>query len=386
MEIPGLITQRLGGEAIESSVDLGDEDLACFTAERTLIYRGDGLLSDESVDVYDHDIERLEISEGRRKTAFELTYLDRTESFSVARSHAEPVLKALLAGVLHASGVTDDGETIVDVFRFSELTLVVTDSRLVKHIGMAVWDGDYAEYPFADVTGLGFEEGSVATQVVLSVSGRPQRIKAPSDEGGLVRKQLEKALFAFYDVNSLEQLNAAIGPDEGTEEGSDRGTLSLDDTISPLVGGRDTDDAAEGGLSGSDSGDDVDPLGGGAAERAVSETGGADEVGGESGNDTGADKAGGESGNDTGADEAAETADGSGEGEEKEVRPETDAGKAEDERAGDDRPDGEVEPAEIGEMRDQLATLTEAVGRQNELLRKQHEAIEQLVEELRKRE
>jgi len=365
MEIPDLIKQRLGGEAVESAVNLGDEDLVCFTAERTLIYRADGLLSDESVDVYDHDIERLEVSEGRRKTAFELTYIDRTESFSVARSRAEPVLKRLLAGVLHASGVTDDGETVVDVFRFSELTLIVTDARLVKHVGASVWDGDYAEYPFAEVTGLEFEDGSVATQVVLSVSGRPQRIKAPTDEGRLVRQQLEKALFAFYDVDTLDQLNDTVGTEEADDEDTSE-SFSLDDTISPLVG-----DDEDGELLGSGSGDTGDPL----ADPGDASGGTADRT---------ADDADDGTATDTAPDDGeAATAGGS----DRETRQDEEGtGNGDDTEPSTRQRAPAVDPAEIEEIRSQLAALTEAVGQQNELLEKQHGTIEQLIEELRKQQ
>ncbi|MEF8814686.1 MAG: hypothetical protein V5A55_12840 [Halovenus sp.] len=364
MEIPELIKQRLGGEAVESAVNLGDEDLVCFTAGRTLIYRADGLLSDESVDVYDHDVERLDISEGRRKTAFELTYFDRTESFSVARDRAKPVLKRLLAGVLHASSVTDDGETVVDVFRFSELTVIITDARLVKHIGASVWDEDYAEYPFTDVTGLEFEEGSVATQIVLSVSGRPQRIKAPSDEGRLVRKQLEKALFAFYDVDSIGQLNATIGPEETDRAEHNGESLTLDDTISPLVG---EDETAEGLLAGEE--DDIDPLGDSTAEENTGED--TDE----------------RTGNDAEGKERTMAAD---DAEPETQSPESNAEEGEDGHEHSDsetrQPGHAVDPAEIEEIQRQLATLTDAVGQQNELLKKQHGAIEALIEELRKQQ
>ena len=71
-------------------------------------------------------------------------------------------------------------------------------------IGAAVIDEDFEVFPFADVTGLEFETGSVATQIVLAVDGRPQRIKAPNDEAPLLRRTLEEVLFAFHDVESVE--------------------------------------------------------------------------------------------------------------------------------------------------------------------------------------
>ncbi|WP_436934807.1 DUF7115 domain-containing protein [Halovenus marina] len=348
MEIPDLIKQRLGGEEIESAVNLGDEDLICFTPTRTLLYRAEGILSDESVSVYDHDIERLNVSEGRRKTTFELQYLDSTESFKIASGRAEPVLKRLLAGVLHTSDVTDDGESVVDVFRFSELTLVITEARLIKHIGASVWDEDFAEYPFESVTGLEFEDGSVATQLVLSVDGRPQRIKAPSDQARVVRDTLEKALFAYHDVESLDQLNSAVGVDDEPET-DDSSDLSLDDTITPLVSD-DPDDSAEHDdpaesdtlldTSGDESADNEDDE---SDQFSVTET-----------------------------DTAAESEVGS--------QRETDS---QSETASAESP---IDPAEFEEMQTQLSKLTRAVGQQNELLKQQHETIERLIEELRRRE
>lgn len=381
MEIPELIKQRLGGEEVEAAVNLGDEDLACFTASRTLIYRAEGLISDESVNVYDHDIERLDISEGRRKATFTLAYIDRTEEFSVARDRTDPVLKRLLAGVLHASDVTGDGESVVDVFRFSELTLVVTDSRLVKHIGASVWDEDYTEYPFTDVTGLDFEDSSVATQVVLSVEGRPQRIKAPTDDGRLVRQALERALFAFYDVDSLDQLNAAIGTEE-PDENQQRDPLSLDDTISPLVDDE-TDDPVEGLLEsdvddgqhlGDETADEQSMTGDSSASTAQNERSTIDEGEGSDDNTTSVD---------------------AGTTESRDEMPEWPGERDEHPEMSSERPPAEaeqpsqepaVDPETIEEMEEQLEMLTQAVGRQNKLLKKQQQTIEQLIEELRKQQ
>jgi len=45
------------------------------------------------------------------------------------------VLHPVLAGVLNGNGITDPGETVVKTYRFSELTLIITSDRLVKHIG-----------------------------------------------------------------------------------------------------------------------------------------------------------------------------------------------------------------------------------------------------------
>ena len=338
MEIPDRITQAADGETIQSAVSLGDEDIICFTATRTFVYRAEGLLSDEKVETYSHDIERLNVSEGRRKTTFVLEYVDGVQKFKLASKRTDQVLSRLLAGVLGVAGVIDEAESVAGVFSFSELTLIVTDARLVKHVGAYVWDPDFEEYAFEDVTGLDFEEGSVATQVVISVGGRPQRIKAPSDDARRLRQTLENRLFAYYEVDSLDALNEKIGQDdEPPSKESATGGLGLDENISPLVG----DDEQSESTSASST-DDAD----GTGDTATAEAG------------------------DRGAaltQEPAETAT---------ERSSTASGASSE---------------DIEQFREQIATLTEAVEaqqdqleQQSEQIETQRETIQQLIEELRR--
>ncbi|WP_265111896.1 DUF7115 domain-containing protein [Halosolutus halophilus] len=235
MSVPGIVQSTLDGEEISARVSLGGEDELFITPTNTIIYRADGLLSDESVDKFPHDADRLTLSEGRRKTKFTLEYaLEGTTKFSVPASKTDAVLHPVLAGVLNGNGITDAGETVVKTYRFSELTLIITSDRLVKHIGEAVWDEDYEEYHFDDVTHLAFEDGSVATQIVLTVDGRPQRIKAPNDEANDCRERLKRALFEYHDVDSLAELNEVVGEDEEPVADRSNGTVDFGDGVDPL--------------------------------------------------------------------------------------------------------------------------------------------------------
>ncbi|MEF8887888.1 MAG: hypothetical protein V5A30_08780 [Haloarculaceae archaeon] len=401
MEIPSLVRNRLGDEDIETAVSLGDEDVVCFTQSRTLLYRGEGLLSDEGVEVFSHDVETLEVSEGRRKTKFVLEYVDGSDSFTVPGRRTEAVLERLLDGILTTAGVIDPAESVTGVFRFSELSLVVTDARLVKHVGTQVWDADFEEFPYADVTGLSFEEGSVATQVVLAVDGRPERIKAPNDDAPMVRETLQDALFAYHDVASLEELNAAVGEEEDDEQDESGGDdIGFSEGISPLVGeGSDAGLDAEAGAgsdAGADSGADADagnrsPTGrdtGSGPDAGGAQAGSEERAG--AATDPGETPSGGDqrSGSDrdpadgtvtpTPADQAASTGD-------------PDAG------SGSGAADAAVDPAEFEELKAQVDRLTQAVKRQNEILeqyqetvdrqrqavQKQGETVERLIEELR---
>lgn len=217
MEIPDLITQRLGDEELESAVNLGDEDLICFTPSRTLLHRGEGLLGDESIEAFEHDVERLEVSEGRRKTTFTLTYVDSEEGFTVANDRTEPVLERLLAGILDTADVIDSGESIEGVFWFGELTVIITDTRIIKHVGPYFWgrdndpwDGDSEEISYADMTALNVEEDSISSNIVISVPGRQERFEVPHREAEQVKLTLSNALFEFYEVNSISELNETL--------------------------------------------------------------------------------------------------------------------------------------------------------------------------------
>ncbi|WP_254764158.1 DUF7115 domain-containing protein [Natrinema marinum] len=233
MSVPGIVHSTLDGEEIAARVSLGSDDELFITPTRTIVYRADGLLSDESADDYPHDADRLTLSEGRRKTKFSLEYaLDGTREFTIPAGKTDAVLHPVLAGVLNGNGITESGETVVQTYRFSELTLIITSDRLVKHIGGAVWDGDYEEYHFDNVTNLAFEDGSVATQIVLTVDGRPQRIKAPNEEANDLRERLQRALFDYHGVGSLAELNDALGGDEEPEPSE--GSVDFGGGVDPL--------------------------------------------------------------------------------------------------------------------------------------------------------
>jgi hypothetical protein len=245
MDLPGAVRSVVGDESVAARVSLGGDDLLLVTPSRTVVYRAEGLLSDESVEEFGHDVERIAVEESRRKATLRLDYgTDGERTLSLPRSRVDDALHPIVAGVLVAGGVTEPGETVARTFRFSELTVVVTSARLVKHVGGAVWDEDYEEYPFDDVTDLRFEEGSHGTAVVLRMGDRQERFKAPNDRARELREALVEAVLAHHGVDSLEALRAATEAAETTAEADDATTDDVGvDGLSPLGG----DDGADGG-------------------------------------------------------------------------------------------------------------------------------------------
>lgn len=251
MDTPGAVEEALDGESVIADVELGGDDALFVTPTRTLVYRGEGLLSDESVEVYDHDIERFSLSEGRRKATLTLvTPLGDEEAFSIPTRQTDAVVPPVLSGILHARGVLEADESIHQLYRFNELTLVLTPQQLLKHVGSPVWASDYEAYPFADVTGFDVERGDVASQLILEIDGRPQRIKTPQPTAREIEHHLDDLIRAYHDLPEDADLSTALAsPDDtdgsGDDSTADRSPMTFDTGVDPLDPQRETTESTE---------------------------------------------------------------------------------------------------------------------------------------------
>jgi len=382
MSVPEIVQSTLGDEQAAATVSLGGEDALYVTSTRTLIYRGDGLLSDESVEEYPHDAERIEVSKGRRKATVALDYgIDGVEEFSIPAKHLHDALHPVLAGVLNGAGVTDTNEQVIQTYQFSELTLVVTSDRVVKHVGEAVWDEDFEQYHYGDVTAVDVEEGTVSSQIIIEVDGRPQRIKTPSDRTREVRERVERALLDYHDLDSYAEFEQTVAPQE--EPDADAASEADED---PFGSGVDPIDANPPELD--DEGQIVEES---ATADAREETTSADA--GAAANAPGTETAAADAGraDGTGTDDSfvADSTDSV-------TTTDTDPGQSASEtdqsataETGTEEStgfaDSGFEPAGANMddgVEQRLDALTETVERQNELLEKQQRTIERLVEEL----
>ncbi|QLG47918.1 DUF7115 domain-containing protein [Natrinema halophilum] len=380
MSVPGIVHSTLDGEEIAARISLGSDDEIFITPTRTIVYRSDGLLSDESADEFPHDADRLTLSEGRRKTKFTLEYaLDGEQTFAIPAGKTDDILHPVLAGVLNGNGITDTGETVVKTYRFSELTLILTSDRLVKHIGSAVWDDDYEEYHFDDVTKLAFEDGSVATQIVLTVDGRPQRIKAPNEAANDLRERLQRVLFDYHDVSSLEELNDVVGDAEDVD-GSSSGSVDFGGGVDPLdADPPEPDDHEATGGSPSNAADSrsADPLADGATDDATPTDPGSSSPPDNGGSVPPSGAASATTNQPDEGDELTETASILGESE---FDPSAaDAGIGSESGADRGRSPPETDP----ELLERLEALETAVERQSEIIDRQQQTIDRLISELR---
>lgn len=366
-ELPELLVETVGGETVAATVDLGGGDVVAVTTPRTHLYRSEGLLSDESVETYSHDVERFTTDPGRRKTTLRLQNLDDETSLTVPSAVADDVVAAMLDGILRTAGVVDDDETVGAQFRFSELTLVVTDRQLLKHVGSLVWDDEFEAYHYGDLDGLDFEEGSVATQVVVEMGGRQQRVKVPNDHAGRVRQAVQSAVFEFHGVSSLGGLRAAVADEDAERAGDADGSTDpeAESDTDPEDAGAEADD---GESTGDDAGDgfvsaDWSPPADQDMNRDDARVGDAGTATAEAESATG----------DAGADAATADAESAA------------AGAAQVTDVSSVGADGDGSAAtDLEALADRVDALADRVDHQTELIESQQETIEQLVEELRR--
>ena len=413
MSQPEIVQSDLGDETVVARVDLGGEDELYVTPTRTLCYRAEGLLSDESVEEFSHGAERITVSEGRRKTKVTLDYgLDGERTISLPTSRLERALKPIVEGVLRHNGVLDEDESVAQLFRFNELTIVVAGERVVRHIGSGLWDQEFESYHYSDVRDLEFEDGSVNTSVVLTVDGQRERFKTPNEDARAVRSALESTLLSYWEVDSIEDLRAATAAEtssEDAEEPERPEEVSFGDGPDPLFA--DPTEPDELPNNATQAPDDGTPDAGSAPEsgtagsRTAHETGSSDPtvdeiVQSRTANDAdAAAPAGPDSGDDPASDAGSDpaspttTADSPTRGT---ATDGTEAGgsrsEATDESTAEDPSDAGFEgsgfeaaaPATDEQILEELAALREVVERQNTELNAQRDLIEQLIEELRR--
>ena len=238
MSQPEIVQTDLAGEEVVARIDLGGEDELYVTPTRTLVYRAEGLLSDERVTEYPHEAERVTVSEGRRKSKITLEYgLDGEQTITLPSSRLTRALQPIVEGVLRQNGVLDDDESVVELFRFNELTVAVAGERVVRYIGPGLWDQEFESYHYSDVTDLAFEDGNVNTSVVLTVDGQQERFKTPNEDARAVRSAIESTLLSYWNVDALEEFRAAATPDEPAAENEapgDAEDVSFGDGPDPL--------------------------------------------------------------------------------------------------------------------------------------------------------
>lgn len=217
MSLPGGVSMLVDEDELINRIELDDRRTLFVTPSRAIAYRERSMLTEESVESYPTDLERLTLEEGKRQVTVTFEYPDEADrTLDLPKSSMAAALKALLASVIRATDVLEADEDIEELYRFNELTVVLTDRRLIKHVGHALWGETHEAIDYEIIRDLHTEEGQVSTGVIIETTGATERFKLPKDSADRFIAQIEDAVCAYHDVAALGVLRG--NPDAGKPE------------------------------------------------------------------------------------------------------------------------------------------------------------------------
>lgn len=214
MSLPGGVNMLVDEDELINQVELDDHRTLFITPSRIIAYRESSLLTEESVDTYDTAIERLGLEEGKKHVTVTFEYNNQAQQeLQLPQQTMRKALKALLASVVRATNVVESDESIKDLYRFNELTIVVTDRRLIQHLGTALWAQPHTSIEYEAIRGINTEVGTVSTGVIIETTESTERLKVPQDTADQFVSMIEQSVCEYHDVSSLGILRG--DPDAG---------------------------------------------------------------------------------------------------------------------------------------------------------------------------
>lgn len=204
MSLPGGVSMVIDEDELLDEIGLDEHRTLFISPEKAVVHRERSLLTDESVDTYPTAARKLGIEEGKRQTVVTFEYPNQPDlELELPSDVVAPALKALLASIIKATGVVSGDESIRELYRFNELTVVLTDSRLLKHIGHALWADMYDVIEFENIRDIRTEEGQVSTGINIVTTASSDRLKVPHEAAEGFVTELEQAVCDYHDVAAL---------------------------------------------------------------------------------------------------------------------------------------------------------------------------------------
>lgn len=212
MDIPGLLSDSIREEEkIVSRVLVASGTNMITTNERVFIHREEGIINNEIFEEYSLDVEQISVFSDKRKARVVLSYgLEGTREFSVYAKYYERVVDPLVRGVIKATGVVEPGELIRHVHRYGQLTIVLTDKQVLKHIGIALWSRDYESYRHEDIARIDIETGGASAEILIEYKGRIHRIKTDKERARRICVQARNCLALYRDCIDYQEYEKKI--------------------------------------------------------------------------------------------------------------------------------------------------------------------------------
>ena len=207
MDIPSLLSDSIGeDEKIVSRVLVASGTHMITTTKRVFIHREEGIINSEIFEEYSLNADQISIFSDKRKARIVLNYgLEGTREFSLNAKYYDRIVDPLVRGVLKATEVVEPGELIRHVYRYGQLTIVLTDRQFLKHIGVALWSRDYESFNYEDMGRIDIEKGGVSAEILIEYKGRMQRIKTDKERARLICVQARNGLALYKGCKDYQE-------------------------------------------------------------------------------------------------------------------------------------------------------------------------------------
>lgn len=214
MTLPGGVSVLVGEDDIIDQVELDTHRMLYVTSTRAIAFRERSLFTEESVEVFPTNVKRLLLNRGKRQSTVTFEYTDRDDrELQLPSDATPPSIRALLESVVRATDVLEGDESIIELYRLNELTVIVTDQRLIKHVGQALWALPFDSIDYETVRDIESEVGQMSTGVFIRTTEGSDRFKLPKDVADRFVSRLEEAVCDYHDVPSVGVLRG--DPDAG---------------------------------------------------------------------------------------------------------------------------------------------------------------------------
>lgn len=208
MELPDVISDLiLDDETILSRTLISNGVELIVTSTRLFLYRGVGLINTESFEEYKLNVDRISISLDRKKAQIILDYgINRPSvEFQAHRKYLDMIYDPLIRGAIHANNTLQQRESIKKICRKGELTIVLTNMKILKHIGTSLWDIDFESFDLETISKIYVDAGGISSELIIESNNRLHRIKTTANIAQSLCDSSINELISFHNFPTYSE-------------------------------------------------------------------------------------------------------------------------------------------------------------------------------------
>jgi hypothetical protein len=111
----------------------------------------------------------------------------------------------LIRGAIHAKNTLQQGESIKKICRKGELTIVLTNMKILKHIGTSLWDIDFESFDLETISKIYVDAGGISSELIIESNNRLHRIKTTANIAQSLCDSSINELISFHNFPTYSE-------------------------------------------------------------------------------------------------------------------------------------------------------------------------------------